>query len=142
MLAKIVKLSCALLTPCYFLFAIFMAVDSFFPIAPSDQLGMISFYVIIIAFLMFLGIFILQSLEILPSIYEKKSQEVKENVDIKKWEVIILIGILITAVLTWVGDKYIESLKIGLDMSNGVRVLFVISAMFWVLYLQIPRQKK
>ena len=73
MLAKIVKLSCALLTPCYFLFAIFMAVDSFFPIAPSDQLGMISFYVIIIAFLMFLGIFILQSLEILPSIYEKKA---------------------------------------------------------------------
>lgn len=142
MLAKIVKLSCALLTPCYFLFAIFMAVDSFFPIAPSDQLGMISFYVIIIAFLMFLGIFILQSLEILPSIYEKKSHEVKENVDIKKWEVIILIGILITAVLTWVGDKYIESLIIGLDMSNGVRVLFVISAMFWVLYLQIPRQKK
>ena len=142
MLAKIVKLSCALLTPCYFLFAIFMAVDSFFPIAPPDQLGMISFYVIIIAFLMFLGIFILQSLEILPSIYEKKSHEVKENVDIKKWEVIILIGILITAVLTWVGDKYIESLKIGLDMSNGVRVLFVISAMFWVLYLQIPRQKK
>ena len=66
----------------------------------------------------------------------------KENVDIKKWEVIILIGILITAVLTWVGDKYIESLIIGLDMSNGVRVLFVISAMFWVLYLQIPRQKK
>ena len=142
MLAKIVKLSCALLTPCYFLFAIFMAVDSFFPIAPPDQLGMISFYVIIIAFLMFLGIFILQSLEILPSIFDKKTNEVNEDADIKRWEVIVFIGILITTVLTWVGDKYIESLKIGLDMSNGVTVLSGISAMFWVLYLRIPRQKK
>ena len=75
---------------------------------------------------MFLGIFILQ---------------VKEDVDIKRWEGIVLIGILITTVLIWVGDKYIQALNIGLDISNGATILSGYSAMFWLFYLRIPRQK-
>ena len=141
MLAKIVKLSCALLTPCYLLFAIFMIFDSFYAVVPLDQLEMISFYANIAALLICLLIFVLCMLDKIPLVYDIKNHEIKKDADIKRWEFNIFIALAITNILILVGDKYIQSLKIGLDISNDAQVLSGGSVMFWVLYLQILPQK-
>lgn len=122
-----------------YFFSIFYLLDSIFLHISDPLIETISFYISLYAFIN-LVVIVLLLYKCKINLFEKISSKRIEN--LSNIEIYIYLFIIITAIIVAVCDRLFSTIKLGIDISNGVAILMGISSLYWAIYLYVPSGKK